>query len=178
METEEKISFLLEQMRLVLMLGDFTTLQILSKKILHKTLDPFPQKKIAWFKIMVSLSLHLSEFISCTHHLFMIFEELKNLGDSEREESRNIAMKIALSVVLAPYDNEQSDFLNRICLDESICEFLPYSYKDALSAFQRNVLITSEVFLEELSENTLGDEFSSRSLAIRDILRERIIEHV
>ncbi|CAM6031447.1 unnamed protein product, partial [Sphagnum compactum] len=178
METGEKISLLLEQMRLTLLIRDFSTLQILSKKIIPKILDQHPEKKIAYYRVMVSLSLFLSDFISCTRHLFMIFEEYAKDGKYS-DLRQDIAMKISLCIVLATFNNEQHDLLNRICLNELIVDIVPSSYKEALLAFRDTVLIISPGFLEDMSYNDIVDTFlaGNQTLHVSKILSERIVEH-
>jgi 26S proteasome regulatory subunit N5 len=118
MEREEKVQFILEQMRLGLARKDYIRTQIISKKISIKFFtstsesDIVQELKLKYYRLMIELCQHEHDYMSICRHYQAIF----NTTSVQEEESQwQAALKnMVLYVLLAPYDHEQSDLLHRI----------------------------------------------------------------
>ena len=78
MEKDEKVRFILEQMRLCLAKKDFIRTQIISKKINVKFFadesDLVQELKLKYYKLMISLCQHDQKYLSICQHYRAIFD--------------------------------------------------------------------------------------------------------
>ena len=77
MELDAKLDFLLDQMRLALLIQDFTRTQIISKKINVKFFDGtlgMDTRKIQYYEMMIQLALHDKKYIDCAKFYLRLFE--------------------------------------------------------------------------------------------------------
>lgn len=139
MDRREKIEFLLEQMRLCLAKHDYIRTQIISKKINIKAFEDEASHdlKLKYYELMIEMDLHEKNYFDVCQHY-------KHYYDTDRIKKDPVQMKQALKhvllyLVLAPYGNEQSDFLHRLFLDKNL-EEVP-KYKELLQRFKTQELI-------------------------------------
>jgi len=141
MEKREKVEFILEQMRLCLAKKDYVRTQIISKKINTKYFEDKETNdlKLKYYELMIELDQHEGSYLSICRH-FRAIAETESI--SEDKEKLAEAMKcVVLYLVLAPYDNEQSDLIHRIKDDKSKeLEDMP-KYSELLTLFTTNELI-------------------------------------
>eukprot|EP00658_Telonema_sp_P-2_P021435 TRINITY_DN18536_c0_g1_i5.p1 TRINITY_DN18536_c0_g1~~TRINITY_DN18536_c0_g1_i5.p1 ORF type:complete len:438 (-),score=115.31 TRINITY_DN18536_c0_g1_i5:123-1436(-) len=127
MERREKSEYVLEQMRLLLEIGDFTRTNIISKKINRKVLadEAFEDVKITFNQYMVRYHDHKNNYMDIFRCMNSIYNTAIVKNDLER---RTQVLKEASSfLVLAPHDNEQNDFLHRIKEDATLEKIPAYS---------------------------------------------------
>jgi len=161
MKKQEKVELILEQMRLCLSKKDYIRTQIISKKINTKFFDDdkleIQQLKLKYYKLMIELGEHDSLYLDICRHYRAIQATPVIVAD---EEKCHAALKNAiLYLILAPYDNHQSDLTHRILEDEAL-QKIP-KYKSFLQLFTTMELIQ----WKELSQD-YEKELKSGSLAI------------
>ncbi|KAG7158865.1 26S proteasome non-ATPase regulatory subunit 12-like [Homarus americanus] len=126
MERKEKVEMILEQMRLCLLKKDFVRTQIISKKISTKFFDSeeVDDLKLKFYNLMIDLDSHDGSFLSICRHYRAIYDS-KSVKESETEKKR-VLKHVVLFIILAPYDNEQSDLLHRIKEDKTLEDISQY----------------------------------------------------
>lgn len=180
MDRKEKVEMILEQMRLCLLKKDFVRTQIISKKISTKFFsnEAVDDLKLKFYNLMIQLDSHEGSFLSICRHYRAIYDS-KSVKESETEKKR-ILKHVVLYIILAPYDNEQSDLLHRIKEDKAL-EEIP-QYKDLLQLFVTAELIKwsrlCEVYETELRSNATtvfpnNDDGNNRWTK----LKNRVVEH-
>ena len=81
---------------------------------------------------MIDLDSHESSFLSICRHYRAIYDS-KTVQNNEDEKKR-ILKHVVLFIILAPYDNEQSDLLHRIKEDKTLEDIPQYRWvKEPLS---------------------------------------------
>ena len=80
--------------------------------------------KTYYFSLMIELDSHEGSFLSICRHYRAIYDS-KSVKDNE-EEKKRILKHVVLYIILAPYDNEQSDLLHRIKDDKTLEEIPMY----------------------------------------------------
>lgn len=126
MEKREKIEFLLEQMRVCLLKGDYIRTQIISRKISIRAFDEssFHDLKLKYYELMIKLDLHDSNYFAVCKHFKQIYDtpRIKEDFNLMREALKNIVIYLLLS----PFGNEQQDMLNRLSEDRNLQEIPKY----------------------------------------------------
>uniref|UniRef100_A0A9L0RB79 26S proteasome non-ATPase regulatory subunit 12 n=1 Tax=Equus caballus TaxID=9796 RepID=A0A9L0RB79_HORSE len=133
MEKKERVEFILEQMRLCLAVKDYIRTQIISKKINTKFFqeENTEKLKLKYYNLMIQLDQHEGSYLSICKHYRAIYDTPCIQAESEKWQQ---ALKsVVLYVILAPFDNEQSDLVHRISGDKKL-EEIP-KYKDLLKLF-------------------------------------------
>lgn len=76
MEPKDKISFLIEQVRLAIMIGDFTQAQIIGRKISVTALDrdDFRDLRNSYFEEMVLIAIHGREFLDAANYCLKLYK--------------------------------------------------------------------------------------------------------
>src|SRR5271170_4098992 len=67
---------------------------------------------------MIRLSLHKDDYLATTKHYLSVYHTSTIPQDSDR--SRGVLQSVLIFVVLAPYDNEQSDLLARVVREDPV----------------------------------------------------------
>ncbi|XP_064405875.1 26S proteasome non-ATPase regulatory subunit 12-like [Halichondria panicea] len=188
MEKVEKVRFILEQMRLCLAKKDYIRTQIISKKISTKFFadenDVQQELKLKYYQLMIELCSHDGDYLAICKHYRAVF----NTPQVQREDShwQEALKSIVLYVLLAPFDNEQSDLKHRI-YEEKQLEQIPL-YKEVLECFRREELLDWSDFQAQYGPSlriggpdlppTLtfqpGDEIAEKRW---EDFRKRVIEH-
>ncbi|XP_065065829.1 26S proteasome non-ATPase regulatory subunit 12-like [Rhopilema esculentum] len=186
MEKREKVEFILEQMRLCLAKKDYIRTQIISKKISVKFFDSDKEQdlKLKYYQLMIELGHFENDYLTICRHYRAVYDTpcIKEDKDKMKEALRNVI----LYNVLAPYDNEQNDFLHRIKEDENLDE-VP-SYRDLLKLFKTDELVQwkqlTSMCEKELRDGLPGskatgvfDRNSEGGNKCWDDFRKRVVEH-
>jgi len=174
MEAREKLDFILEQIRLCLAKGDFVRAQIISRKVTNKALSKpdFQEMKVSYHLLMIKFYTHGKEYLNIARSHWAIYDTPAVLADKARWQPALILA--AVNVVLAPYDNEQSDLLHRIFADKLLAD-LP-EFKRLLKYFTTTELIRWPAFLSEYKGALVGLPFESPETILKD-LQARVVEH-
>jgi 26S proteasome regulatory subunit N5 len=133
MGRREKTSFILEQMRLNLEKGDYTRCNIVSRKINTKFFDdsrnhvcgyrraPLPSPadmshsqdlKLTYYALMERYALHEKKHLDVCRYARAVLATPRIQRDEAR--AREVLRSVVVFLVLAPYDNEQSDLMARV----------------------------------------------------------------
>ncbi|CAL8349616.1 unnamed protein product, partial [Boreogadus saida] len=126
MEKKEKVEFILEQMRLCIAVKDYIRTQIISKKINTKFFqeEGSEELKLKYYNLMIQVDQHEGSYLSICKHFRAIYDTPCILEDNAKWQQ---ALKsVVLYVILAPYDNEQSDLVHRINTDKKLEELPKY----------------------------------------------------
>lgn len=142
MDRKEKTSLILEQIRYCLAIKDFIRAQIISKKISTRFFDSDEQEvqqlKLKYYQLMIEIDQHASKYLDICRHYQAVFQTQAIKDDPVKRQE---ALKnVVLYVILAPYDNEQSDLIHRVSLERSLDEIA--EYKKLLKAFTTPELIS------------------------------------
>ncbi|XP_055328579.1 26S proteasome non-ATPase regulatory subunit 12-like [Paramacrobiotus metropolitanus] len=186
MDRREKIELLLEQMRLCLNNKDYIRTQIISRKISVRFFEDAAQQdlKLKYYKLMILLDEHDEKFLNVSRHYNAIYKTkqiFENLPDALQ------ALQCMISyLVLAPFDNEQSDLLHRVKEDKNLDHMLPY--KKLVKSFLTNEIIQWSKFVAELEKDLRQGSKELPAVYVFkpevdggparwEHLRQRVIEH-
>ncbi|XP_050539669.1 26S proteasome non-ATPase regulatory subunit 12 [Daktulosphaira vitifoliae] len=185
MKKQEKVEIILEQMRLCLAKKDYIRTQIIAKKINTKFFDDekseIQQLKLKYYKLMIELGEHDGQYLDICRHYRAIQATPEIEADATK---RNAALQNSiLYLILAPYDNHQSDLTHRILQDEALLK-IP-KYKSFLQLFTTMELIQwkelCKEYENELKSGVLAtDVFSSnteKGTKRWTDLKNRVAEH-
>lgn len=140
MDKKEKASLILEQIRYCLAVKDFIRAQIISKKISTKYFDgdeDVQQLKLKYYQLMIEIDQHNAKYLDICRHYQAVFQT--QLIKDDPVKRQQTLKNVVLYVILAPYDNEQSDLIHRVSLEKSLDE-IP-EYRKLLKAFTTLELI-------------------------------------
>merc|ERR1711874_258400 len=144
MERKEKVEMILEQMRLCLAVQDFIRAQIISKKISTRFFEDakYAELKLKFYGYMIELGQHEGDYLDICKN----FRQVLDTTIIQEDVTKRIqTMKnVVLYVVLAKYDNEQSDLIHRI-ESEKLLEEIP-KYKAVVEKFTTNEIISQAAF--------------------------------
>ncbi|CAG9773861.1 unnamed protein product [Ceutorhynchus assimilis] len=178
MEKKEKVELILEQMRLCLAKQDYIRTQIISKKINTKFFedDGTQDLKLKYYRLMMEVDEHEGSYLAtCKHYRAVLNTPSIQANPVERQ---NTAKAVVLYLVLAAYDNEQSDLTHRVLTDK-VLEEIPL-YKSLLKLFTTPELIKwsgmCELYEKELKSTPVfsGDEEAAKRWTN---LKSRVVEH-
>lgn len=185
MERREKVELLLEQIRFGLAIKDYIRTQIVSKKIQVKFFDdPANQDlKLKYLKLMIQLDDVNKNYLSACKHYRSVFNTPSIQEDSAKKQE--VMKDIVLYIILSPFDNEQSDLINRIA-EEKYLEELP-SYKELLKFFNTAEIINWTVLETQYQQllkvgtsdspaTSVFDSSESGQQRWKD-LKNRVVEH-
>ncbi|SCU92058.1 LADA_0F14004g1_1 [Lachancea dasiensis] len=176
MEMHEKIEFILEQMELSIVRGDFSQATILSRKILRRTLKnpKYETLKLEYFSLLIKIGLNKSDYLQVAQY----YQEIYNTESIRAEESkwRYALTHVVMFLVLTPYDNLQSDLIHKIQLDNNLKKL--EKPESLVKLFTTPELMRWPI-VKDTYENFLNADdvaFGSRQNHWDD-LRKRVIEH-
>jgi len=185
MERQEKVELILEQMRLCLAIKDFIRAQIISKKISTRFFEDakYAELKLKFYGYMIELGQHEGDYLDICKN----FRQVLDTSTIQEDATKKLqTMKnVILYVVLAKYDNEQSDLIHRVETDK-LLEEIP-KYKAVVEKFTTNEIISQASFCDsfekELRDGVEGgvatDVFSRDEAGEKrwSDLKARIVEH-
>lgn len=187
MEFPEKVDYILEQMRLGLVIKDFTQTQIVSKRIQPRHLQDDPnlqQKKLEYYQMMILLALHDKDYLQCAQYYNHIYDTPTIQND--QDQLINILEKIILFTLLSPHTNEQSDLKYRLyhqnkhimSIDKSLHDFS--LHRDLLKAFLTQELMRWPIIEKlycPLISKTISDLISTSDESWLSAFKDRVMEH-
>ncbi|XP_071960590.1 26S proteasome non-ATPase regulatory subunit 12-like [Antedon mediterranea] len=187
MERKEKVEFILEQMRLCLAKKDYVRTQIISKKISTKffdsTEDEIQIKKLKYYQLMIELDLQEGSYLKISKHYRAIYDT-PNIKE-DKPKLKQALKNVVLYVILAPFDNEQSDMIERLKKENGL-EEVP-KYKELVSCFTTHELMrwqqVCSIYEAELKKGSPDDPptdvFTDTEDGKKrwDDLRNRVVEH-
>lgn len=110
----EKVEFILEQMRLNLERGDFHRVNVLSRKINTKFFedDAYQDLKLHFYDLMIRTRMHDRQHLD----VCKFYREVLNTPcvRADPVKTEDALRNTVLFLVLAPFDNEQSDLMSRV----------------------------------------------------------------
>lgn len=181
MKKKEKTHFILEQMRLCLLRKDYVRTQIMSRKINAKVFEDndFQELKINYYKLMIEFYSHENQYLDIFRCYQFIFNTPNILSDPQASK-----LYLSLSVVyiiLAPYNNEQNDLLNKLFVHKSMQNLS--LFKNILHKFLKLELIDWNALIKLVKSDfdllpcfsTISDYSSVENLW--NDLHDRTIEH-
>lgn len=176
MEIEDKIEFILDQMKLNNMKGDFQFSKILSRKILIRTLDKFADLKLRYYQLITEIAQFENDYENIVKYNLNIYNIPKIQGDLK--ESLKYLKKIAIYIVLTPYSNLQNDLISRVVVDKNLSK-LP-TEEALIKIFTTKELISWNKFQDIIVTKLLTDEIFDQNnekgkLHLQD-LKKRVTE--
>lgn len=178
MERAEKVDFILEQMRLMLAKMDFVRTQLVSKKINPKYFEKEETSalKLRYYQLMIEYGVHEEQYFEVCKHYYEIYNT-KSVQESD--QWKEALQNIILYAILAPFNNEQSDLLNRISHDKKL-EDLPL-FKTFLKYFLTPEIIEWSVIEAKFKDAILSVKCHGIKNVSREsqwkVVRDRVIEH-
>lgn len=176
MPFETKIEFILEQVRLTLEKKDYSQAKVLSRKILIKTLKGFDNAdkyKAQYLKYLLEINKHENDYIMVVKNSLLLIEipEIK-----ESPEYNDLLVSIIYYVILSPYDNYQSDLIQRVKANSVFSKAVDATIFKLLEIFTTSELIQSERI--ETDYRSFFDKLSVFSAeSANGDLQKRIVEH-
>lgn len=120
MERREKLEFILEQMRLLRLRENWEMMGIVSKKVNTKWLDEKENEdlKFKFYGLMIEWSVQLHKYLEAAQYYRAVYNtpSIKDASESEGKW-QPVLRNMIFFIVLAPYDNDQSDMLHRTLQD-------------------------------------------------------------
>ncbi|KAJ2350671.1 proteasome regulatory particle subunit [Coemansia sp. RSA 2618] len=179
MDRREKTEFILEQMRLCLAKRDYIRTAIISHKINPKYFERADTEdlKLRFYELMVQYDLHEGNYLQVCRHYMQVYATTCIREDPARWPA--VLQNVVLFLVLAPFDNEQSDLLHRVLLDHNLekldlCMQLARSFTTMeLTRWPAVESIYGAAFRATDVFSAQTDDGQRRWLALRD----RVIEH-
>ncbi|ORZ00496.1 PCI domain-domain-containing protein [Syncephalastrum racemosum] len=192
MEKREKTDFILEQMRLCLAKHDYIRTQIISKKIntrffqekenevkCPKEKEKYWQTdlKLRFYQLMIQHALHEEQYMNVHKY----YKQIYDCESIQQDESKwkDALQHCVLFIVLATYDNEQSDLLHRIYEDEHLAK-IPL-YQELVKSFVTTELMRwptiEQIYGEALGQTDVFLKSSEEGQKRWKELHHRVIEH-
>jgi 26S proteasome regulatory subunit N5 len=174
MKRKEKTNYILEQMRLCLAKRDYIRAQIMSRKIAQKVLDDkeFQEEKIKYYTLMVEYYTNEGKNLDIARSYFSMYNT--PLVKENPEKWKYYLKNVILFLIASPYDNEQSDFINRVNEDVKLNE-IP-AFKDLTKKFLTTEIIRWADFTTRYKPEL--DQLDSLKGANKDKLWETIQKRV
>ncbi|KNC53157.1 proteasome 26S subunit [Thecamonas trahens ATCC 50062] len=181
MEKEEKLDFILEQMRLCLGAGDWLRVLIISRKIHRKVFarNAFQPQKLKFHELLIEYHQHEGNFLHVARSLLAMYNTPSVL-DSADAAWKAVLARAAVFIVLAKQAPDQQDLLHRIKKEKRLAEV--GDVYDLVNLFTTTQImdwpqVESQfgAALRELPGGLFSD--SEDGAARFEHLRSRVIEH-
>ncbi|CCH44575.1 26S proteasome regulatory subunit [Wickerhamomyces ciferrii] len=179
MNLREKMEFILEQVELCILKGDFTQANILSRKILVKTLQSpdYQDIKLQYYQLLIKIGLNSNDYLNIAKHYLSIYE----IEDIKKDDSKwkPILINIVYFLVLSPYDNLQNDLIHKLELDTNLkkLELHNQLVKSFITQELMRWPIIKQVYSKELEKSEYFDSKTKENSKHWNDLRDRVIEH-
>ncbi|KAF6010850.1 hypothetical protein HII13_002963 [Brettanomyces bruxellensis] len=177
MELKERIQFIEDQMHLSNLKGDYQFSDILSRKILIRTLESYADLKLRYYQLMIEINTHANDYINVVKNNLAIYHIPKIEGD--KKEALKYLKQATYFVILAPYTPLQNDLISRIKLDKNLNK-LPLC-KDIVKVLTTREIINWSDFEQkygpELSKETVYDQSTEDGKKHYSDLKKRTIEY-
>lgn len=179
MNLREKMEFILEQVELCILKGDFSQATILSRKILVKTLQvaEYQDIKLQYYELLIKIGLNKNDYLNIAKYYLSIYEieEIKK----DDLKWKPILINIVYFLILSPYDNLQNDLIHKLDLDTNLRKLDLHSklVKSFITQELMRWPIIKDVYSEELQKSEFFNSKSSANEKHWNDLRDRVIEH-
>ncbi|KAI8873980.1 proteasome 26S subunit, non-ATPase, 12 [Ramicandelaber brevisporus] len=187
MEKVEKTDFILLQMRLCLARFDYERTAIISRKINTSyfegkdVTEEVQQLKLRYYNLMVEWAVHEGEYLQATKFYRHILDT--PITAANTQATTETLQSIVSFVVLAKYDNEQSDLIHRIRASESkrLATLGLSHYAQLLKSMTTMELVrwllVEQAFAPELRKTPIFTPDTPVGIKHWTVLRDRVIEH-
>lgn len=175
MDVQEKAEYLLDQVRLVLLKKDYVRTEIIAKKLQVKQFNEADAKtnpkwqaiKVRYYKLMIEYHEHFSHYLDITKAYREIFNTASVQADPKQWQEA--LTKLVIYGMLAPWDAELSDILNRVATEKKL-EQLP-AIKAVLDEFIGSEIISWPLSCdaEFRSNSTFTDAAAESNSAMSDV---------
>ena len=114
LERREKVEFILEQMRLNLERGDYHRVNVFGRKIQTRFFADEAQQdlKLHYYDLMIRCGTHERKHLDVCKYYWEVLDTPVVRDDENR--ARDTLQSLVLFLILAPFDNEQSDLMARV----------------------------------------------------------------
>lgn len=147
LERRERITFILEQIRLSLAVKEHQKALIMSRKLNQKALMNDSDLKLSYFRLMTNLALTDSNprYLDCCEYLLKIntiLAEAASIDGKDESTEKDLSLKMAIIfAVLAEETTAQKEIMSSLSGRIRELDSLPVVYKELLKTFQRSELI-------------------------------------
>lgn len=176
MEMDEKIQFILNQMKLTNLKGDFQYSRILSRKILPRILNKYADHKLTYYQLMIEIDYFEDAYMEIAKHKLNIYEIPKIAGDLD--ESLKVLKDIVYYIILTPFSNLQNDLISKIKVDKNLPK-LPFE-SNLIKMFTTIELINWSDFefkiIPQLKNDPAFDTKTEKGKVHLEVLKQRITE--
>ncbi|WRT67748.1 uncharacterized protein IL334_004720 [Kwoniella shivajii] len=174
MDKREKTEFILEQMRLESLRGNWVRVRVGSRKINRVYLKEKDSQdiKLRYYDLMVQLALQDDEYLEACSAYQEVWDTEEIKADPAKE--LNVLENIMIYVVLAPYNNEQSDMLHKLYGDSAL-QKAPQHYELVKCFVAKELMRWSGI--EQLYGPTLRQSPVFASGIRWEELHKRVTEH-
>lgn len=179
MDLREKMEFILEQVELCILKGDFSQATILSRKILVKTLqvDKYQDIKYQYYQLLIKIGLHNHDYLNIAKYYLSIYE----IEDIKKDDAKwkPILINIVYFLILSPYDNLQHDLIQKLDLDTNLRKLDLHSklVKSFITQELMRWPIIKDVYSKELEKSEFFNNKDKANEQHWKDLRNRVIEH-
>ncbi|KAG5461613.1 MAG: hypothetical protein BJ554DRAFT_6166, partial [Olpidium bornovanus] len=180
MDKREKTDFILEQMRLLLAVKDYTRTLIISRKINVKFFKDEENQdlKLRYYRLMIEYATHQDEYLNICKYWREIYDTPATKADEA--QWKDALRNVVSYVLLAPYDSEQSDLIHRIEADTNLEQL--EAYKNLTSIFTKSDLARwpklEELYGPTLKATKTFDLKDDKGVKRWQELHKRVVEHV
>lgn len=176
MEMEHKIAYILDQIELNNMKGDFQFSKLLSRKILVRTLDKFADHKLRYYQLIIEIALFENDYENIVKYNMNIYNIPKIQGNTD--DALKYLKNIASYVVLTPYSNIQNDLISRVVIDKNLSK-LPVE-EELIKVFTTKELVSWKEFesgvVSKLLHESIFDVSTDKGKLHVEDLKNRVIE--
>lgn len=179
LDKKDRIEIILQQMELLVESKEFVKCLIVAKKINKQHLDQtveYELLKIRFYQLMISIDKNESYLNTSRHYQSMLNTE--SIASQSVERKQLLALAIAYCI-LAPFDNEKSDMMERLLKHKFIDE-IPL-FKELLKEFTTIELINwytmKAKFKDELTSLEMFNLNQKEGLKCWKDFRTATIEH-
>lgn len=178
MEMSEKIEFILEQMELSILKGDYSQATVLSRKILKKTFKnpKYESLKLEYYNLLIKIGLHKKDYLEVAQYLQEIYQT--DVIRVDETKWKPVLSHIVYFLVLSPYGNLQNDLIHKTQNDNNLKKL--ESQESLIKLFTTHELmrwpIVQKTYEPVLNKDDLafGGEANKHHW---DDLQKRVIEH-
>ncbi|CCC67954.1 hypothetical protein NCAS_0A13960 [Naumovozyma castellii] len=178
MEMSEEIEFILEQMELSILKGDYSQATVLSRKILKKTFknEKYETLKLEYYQLLIKIGLHKGEYLEIAQYYQEIYQS--DSVKSDETKWKNALSHFVYFLILSPYGNLQNDLIHKVQQDNNLKKLEVQESMVKLFTTQELMRwpIVKDTYEPTLSQDDVafGGENSSHHWAE---LKKRVIEH-
>ncbi|CCF56399.1 hypothetical protein KAFR_0B01010 [Kazachstania africana CBS 2517] len=177
MEMSEKIEFILEQMELSILKGDYSQATVLSRKILKKTFqnEKYETYKLQYYELLIKIGLYKRNYLEIAQYYQDIYQTESIKIDEAKW--RPVLTHIVYFLILAPYDNLQNDLLHKVQLDNHLKKL--ENQESLVKLFTTKELMRWPIVKKTYEPIFITDGlvFSKEHPEHWETLQKRVIEH-